>query len=224
MVYAAKKGWYREDSNMSVLEPHDVLRISTILESWGNIKQANAWIKDQKTRLNQLIDEELSFLRSEIENDTKDEIARLTDKLEKAQQAIQTKAENGKKTTAKDLKDVDTAQKALAKILSDKAAKENTASEKAEKQRKAIDEVEIELKQVLADPELRRRYFAIVDMDEIEENEFNLNIPRYVDTFEPEEQIDLKQAIADFQKAMLTESETMNSLNELLNTLITNIE
>lgn len=224
MVYAAKKGWYREDSNMSVLEPHDVLRISTILESWGNIKQANAWIKDQKIRLNQLIDEELSFQCSEIENDTKDEIARLTDKLEKAKQAVQTKAENGKKTTAKDLKDVDTAQKALAKILSDKAAKENTASEKAEKQRKAIDEVEIELKQVLADPELRRRYFAIVDMDEIEENEFNLNIPRYVDTFEPEEQIDLKQAIADFQKAMLTESETMNSLNELLNTLITNIE
>jgi len=27
--------------------------------------------------------------------------------------------------------------------------------------------------------------------DEIVENEFNLNIPRYVDTFEPEEEIDV---------------------------------
>ena len=72
---------------------------------------------------------------------------------------------------------------------------------------------------MFADPELRKRYFAIVDMDDIEENEFNLNIPRYVDTFEPEEQIDLQQAIRDFQEAINTESETMKSLNELLNTL-----
>jgi type I restriction enzyme M protein len=53
-------------------------------------------------------------------------------------------------------------------------------------------------------------------MDEIEENEFNLNIPRYVDTFEPEEQIDLKEAIADFQKAMQTESDLEKELEELL--------
>ena len=72
---------------------------------------------------------------------------------------------------------------------------------------------------MFADSELRKRYFAIVDMDDIEENEFNLNIPRYVDTFEPEEQIDLQQAIRDFQEAINTESETMKSLNELLKTL-----
>jgi type I restriction enzyme M protein len=56
-------------------------------------------------------------------------------------------------------------------------------------------------------------------MEDIEENEFNLNIPRYVDTFEPEEQIDLQEAIRDFQKAMQTESEAMQSLNELLEAL-----
>lgn len=28
-------------------------------------------------------------------------------------------------------------------------------------------------------------------MDEIKENDYNLNIPRYVDTFEEEEEIDL---------------------------------
>ena len=56
---------------------------------------------------------------------------------------------------------------------------------------------------MFADPELRKRYFAIVDIDDVEENEFNLNIPRYVDTFEPEEQIDLKTAIMDYQKAFI---------------------
>lgn len=114
---------------------------------------------------------------------------------------------------------METNTNALDKLLADKEAKINAANEKAEKQRQSIDDVETELLHMFADPELRKRYFAIVDMDDIEENEFNLNIPRYVDTFEPEEQIDLQQAIADFQKAMDTEADTMNALNELLRTL-----
>ena len=57
-------------------------------------------------------------------------------------------------------------------------------------------------------------------MDDIEENEFNLNIPRYVDTFEPEEQIDLKTAIKDFQKAISAENKVEKELNEILNKLL----
>lgn len=216
MVYAAKKGWYREDANMSVLEPQDVLRISTILESWGDMEKAKHWIKHQKNRLHIRIEEELDFQLSEIENDTKEELAKQTEKLAKAKLAVQTKAENGKKPTAGELKAVEVAQKALDKLTSDKAARETAFREKAEKIRQAIADVENELMQMFADPELRKRYFSIVDMDEIEENEFNLNIPRYVDTFEPEEQIDLKEAIADFKAAMQTESVVEKELEELL--------
>ncbi|MBR3557949.1 MAG: N-6 DNA methylase [Bacteroidales bacterium] len=219
MVYAAKKGWYREEANMSVLEPQDVLRISTILESWGDEEKAKHWIKHQKNRLHIRIEEELDFQLSEIENDTKEELAKQTEKLAKAKLALQTKAENGKKPTAGELKAVEAAQKALDKLTSDKAARETAFREKAEKIRQAIADVENELMQMFADPELRKRYFSIVDMDEIKENEFNLNIPRYVDTFEPEEQIDLKEAIADFQKAMQTESETEKELEELLKSI-----
>ncbi|MBR5665510.1 MAG: N-6 DNA methylase, partial [Bacteroidales bacterium] len=219
MVYAAKKGWYREEANMSVLEPQDVLRISTILESWGDVETAKHWIKRQKNRLHIRIEEELDFQLSEIENDTKEEIAKQNDKLAKAKLAVQTKMENGKKPTAGELKAVEAAQKALDKLMTDKTARENAAKEKAEKQRNAIADVETELLQMFGDPELRKRYFSIVDMDEIEENEFNLNIPRYVDTFEPEEQIDLKEAIADFQKAMQTESDVEKELNALLKNL-----
>lgn len=219
MVYAAKKGWYREDANMSVLEPQDVLRISTILESWGDMEKAKHWIKHQKNRLHIRIEEELDFQLSEIENDTKEELNKQTEKLAKAKLALQTKAENGKKPTAGELKAVEAAQKALDKLTSDKAARETAFREKAEKIRQAIADVENELMQMFADPELRKRYFSIVDMDEIEENEFNLNIPRYVDTFEPEEQIDLKEAIANFQKAMQTESDTEKELEELLKNL-----
>ena len=216
MVYAAKKGWYREDANMSVLEPQDVLRISTILESWGDLETAKKWIALQKNKLYIKIEEELDFQLSEIENDTKEELAKQTEKLAKARLSVQTKTENGKKPTATELKAVETAQKALDKLTADKTARETAYKEKAEKIRQAIADVEVELLQMLADPELGKRYFSIVDMDEIEENEFNINIPRYVDTFEPEEQIDLKEAIADFQRAMQTDSDTEKELEELL--------
>ena len=190
-----------------------------MLESWGDVEKAKHWIELQKNRLRNQIDEELGFQLSEIENDTKEEIAKQTDKLAKAKLVVLTKAENGKKPTAGEQKAVEVAQKALDKLLADKTARENDANEKAEKKRKAIDDVETELLQMLVDPELRKRYFSIVDMDEIEENEFNLNIPRYVDTFEPEEQIDLKEAIADFQRVIQKESDTEKELNALLKNL-----
>jgi type I restriction enzyme M protein len=41
-----------------------------------------------------------------------------------------------------------------------------------------------------------------------------------VDTFEPEEQIDLKTAIKDFQKAISAENKVEKELNELLDKLL----
>ena len=69
---------------------------------------------------------------------------------------------------------------------------------------------------MFADPEQRKRYFAIVDMEELAENEFNLNIPRYVDTFEPEEEIDLREAIEDFKKFLNSEIEIDDQLKDFL--------
>lgn len=41
------------------------------------------------------------------------------------------------------------------------------------------------------------KYSQIVSLDEIRENDYNLNIPRYVDTFEEEEPIDIKAVAAE---------------------------
>ena len=37
------------------------------------------------------------------------------------------------------------------------------------------------------------KYSHLASYDEVKENEYNLNIPRYVDTFEEEEQVDMKE-------------------------------
>ena len=44
------------------------------------------------------------------------------------------------------------------------------------------------------------KFAHVSSMEEIAENGFNLNIPRYVDTFEPEEEIDLNEVAAEIRK------------------------
>jgi type I restriction enzyme M protein len=219
MVYAAKEGWYKEEANMNVLLPHDILRISTILESWGNLETAKTWIDSQKTRLKTLIQEDLDFKILELEEYYAEDIETAKAKLKKAKKVIIDKQAENKKPTKTQEKAVVTAQTALDKITTEKENKITEAHEQAEKERQAIDAVEQELITMLQDPELRKRYFAIADMEELDENEFNLNIPRYVDTFEPEEEIDLKEAITEFKDIIDKESNLDKSISELLKVL-----
>jgi type I restriction enzyme M protein len=114
---------------------------------------------------------------------------------------------------------VETAQNALDKLTNEKNNKITAAQEQAEKERQAIEAVEQELITMLQDPDLRKRYFAIADMEELDENEFNLNIPRYVNTFEPEEEIDLKQAIAELKNTLSQETALDKTIDELLKVL-----
>jgi len=63
------------------------------------------------------------------------------------------------------------------------------------------------------------KYSYVATLDEVEENEFNLNIPRYVDTFEEEAEVDIKAVqteIETLEKELVEVREQMNGyLNEL---------
>lgn len=59
------------------------------------------------------------------------------------------------------------------------------------------------------------RFCRIVDMKEIEENDFNLNISRYIDTLEPEKPIDVQAELSklwDAEKARDAAAARMNAL------------
>jgi type I restriction enzyme M protein len=43
------------------------------------------------------------------------------------------------------------------------------------------------------------KYLRVVEMEEIEQNDFNLNISRYIDTSEPEEIIDVKSVLKSLE-------------------------
>lgn len=219
MIYAAKEGWYKEKPNMNELQPHDMLRISTILESWGDLNIAQPWIDSQKTRLKALIQDELDYKLSELEEEYQEDLHNAALRLEKAKKQIADKEAEVKTITKSEIKNLEIAEAAWTKLIKEKESKVNAAHEQAAKERIAIDKVEVELITMLQDPEIRKKYFSVVDMEELDENEYNLNIPRYVDTFEPEEQIDLNEAIGEFKATINAESALDNSIVKLLDVI-----
>jgi type I restriction enzyme M protein len=207
MVYAAREGWYKETPDQNVLLPHDVLRILVQLLAWGDIKVARRILPEHKTRLYANIQERLQFERSETElRYREEELERGTVLAKLADETLN----NGERNKL---------ERRLARLKEDLEKKRQEiadADKRAQQERDAVDRVEAELLEMFANPELRKRYHAIVDLAEIEENEFNLYIPRYVDTFAPEQPIDICDALGKLGEAQTAELAAGQRLRELL--------
>jgi len=63
------------------------------------------------------------------------------------------------------------------------------------------------------------KYAYVADFEEIQENDFNLNIPRYVDTFEPEPLVDLREVSNEIERLkddlLVLDSKMKSYLQEL---------
>ncbi len=63
------------------------------------------------------------------------------------------------------------------------------------------------------------KYAHLATIEELKENEFNLNIPRYVDTFEEEEEIDLNEVMAEYHRLDEEDKRITEELNKYLEEL-----
>ncbi|GIP55321.1 type I restriction-modification system subunit M [Paenibacillus vini] len=63
------------------------------------------------------------------------------------------------------------------------------------------------------------KYSYVATLDEIKENDFNLNIPRYVDTFEEEEPVDMEQVKESISKIKQELQEVELQMDKYLNDL-----
>ena len=63
------------------------------------------------------------------------------------------------------------------------------------------------------------KFCHIATMEEIEENDYNLNIPRYVDTFEPEPEVDLQEVATDIRKVQAEIKDIDNELKPFFDEL-----
>jgi type I restriction enzyme M protein len=104
-----------------------------------------------------------------------------------------------KKASAERLKGLKRELKALEKLEAEANEKRAAANQVAERQINLLRETSADLLRICGDEKEAQRYFVVADRQEIEENEFNLNLPRYVETFDREEEIPLETAIRSFQ-------------------------
>lgn len=118
-----------------------------------------------------------------------------------AKAALRTLTKDAKDTAKGRLKIVKAQIKVLEKLQAERDEHIAEVNRRADRETAEVNEAVADLCRICSDPEESRRYFVIADKSEIEENEYNLNLPRYVDTFEPEEEIDLKTAIDEFTAA-----------------------
>ena len=84
---------------------------------------------------------------------------------------------------------------------------------------KIIDTYRLYANGALSEAEIEK-YSHVAPLTEIAENDYNLNIPRYVDTFEEEEPVDLNavsQELKDLEKAMETTDQSIAAFCAELN-------
>jgi type I restriction enzyme M protein len=106
--------------------------------------------------------------------------------------------------------------KALEKLEKERDERIAEINRRADRDTTQVQEAIADLRRICADPDEARSYFAVAEQREIEENEFNLNLPRYVDTFEPEEEIKLVTALEALTSSEHITAATLNKLNALL--------
>jgi hypothetical protein len=121
-----------------------------------------------------------------------------------------------KKINTERLKRLRGVVKELMKIETEAEAKRIIALQEADRETTLARETAALLKHTYEDPLEALQYFALADSDEIAGNEFNLNVPRYVDTFGPEEQIDLFDALTSLHEAESVSSDATAKLQALV--------
>lgn len=203
LVYAARH--YRELSNQNELRPQDVMRILVHVQAYGDAAKVHDLVAQHSGRIREQINARAHDEVERLEAEYADAAARMA----KLEAEIGEQRAALEKLTAKAARDK--AAAALTKLESqrDKAAAKITERDEkvAEVRRRAEDDrrdVELagkELGALYGDPDELLKHARVVALDEFEENEFNLNIPRYVDTFEPEPRVPVRDALKSLSDA-----------------------
>jgi type I restriction enzyme M protein len=86
--------------------------------------------------------------------------------------------------------------------------------EKEKNQNKLTDENIKKIFETYKDRKEIKKYSHKASLDEIKENDFNLNIPRYVDTFEEEAKIDISEVAKDLKKLATEEIKLQSEIEK----------
>lgn len=218
LLYAA---WhYRELSAQNELRPQDVMRMLVHYHAYGDAAKVPGLVAEHSGRIRKQIglreEDEVGRLEAEYQFHA-DRLVALDAELTDAHARIDaTKTKDEKAKAAAAIAKVEKQREKVAAKLSERDERIAEARRRAEDDRRDVSTVCEELIGLYADLGELLKHARVVGLDEIEENEFNLNIPRYVDTFEPEPKIEVKDALKALRKAEAAGKDAETQLAGLL--------
>lgn len=218
LIYAARH--YRELSAQNELRPQDVMRMLVHYHAYGDAAKVKGLVDEHAGRIRRQIDareaEEVGRIEAEYQSHA-DKLAALDAELAEAQRkksAAGTKEEKTK--VAGTIAKLEKQREKLTAKLAERDERIAESRRRADDDRRDVGAVGNELIALYADPDELLKHARVVGLDEIEENEFNLNIPRYVDTFEPEPRVEVKDALKALREAEAAAKEAETELKRLL--------
>jgi len=166
-------------------------------------------------RLKPLVDE-IQKLEGRVDQLSGDAKRKAREQLQAARAELRTQIKAVKDGIKARLAELKRAVKELGKLDEERTERLAEINAHADRQVAQVKEAAADLARICADPQEAKRYFVVAERAEIEENEFNLNLPRYVDTFEPEEYISIPDALERLKSAASEREGAARQLADLL--------
>lgn len=221
LVYAARH--YRELSNQNELRPQDVMRMLVHVQAYGDASKVPAMVAQHSQRIREQINAREHDELERLEAEYSDVAARLavleTQVVERRAELPKIAGKTAREKAEMALAKLEAQRDKAAAKIAERDEKIAEARRRAEDDRRDVAQVGTELGALYGDPDELLKHARVVGIDEIEENEFNLNIPRYVDTFEPEPRVEVANALKSLKDAQAALGFAEEHLGNLLRTI-----
>ena len=218
LIYAARH--FRDLSAQNELRPQDVMRMLVHYHAYGDAARASALVAEHSDRIHHEIDrreaDEVPRIEAEFQPHA-DKLATLDATIQQARAtklSAETKRERANAAAA--VRDLLSQREKVATRVAERDQRIAEARRSAEADRNDVMIVGEDLTALYADPRELLKHVRVVDLDEVVDNEFNLNVPRYVDTFEPEPRQAVQEALASLAEARAAAEEAEADLGRLL--------
>jgi type I restriction enzyme M protein len=218
MIWASR--YFLKANPQNLLRPSDLMRILVPWRAFGDLAKTYELVAvhEQKLLHEQETERKCRF------QDIEDAYARILEPLEGSTAEL-TRLESQdwmdagfskKADYSARIRDLKRNTKAFYKIKAEREKAEAEVDENAERELAHIREAAADLLRICSIPSEAARHFSVTDLADIEQNEFNLNLPRYVDTSEPEELIDLSTALQAAEAAKQEADAALKTLKDLV--------
>jgi len=122
--------------------------------------------------------------------------------IKAAKSALRTLTKEVKDAAKARLKIIKVQIKVLEKLQAERDEHIAEVNRIAARETAEVNEAIADLGRICSDPDEARRYFVIADNADIEENEYNLNLPRYINTWDTTSETLLPEAVKDYRDSI----------------------